>query len=62
VDHAESTDVLNAQSDELRAELTTALERASSTTTSTWCDHRRGEKAFSAGADISQFPRGTPST
>ena len=54
-------DVLNAQSDELRAEVTQALERAS-------LDDEvyvivltgAGEKAFSAGADISQFPSRYP--
>src|SRR4030042_3078163 len=50
-------EVLNAQSDELRAEVVEALEHASE-------DDDiyiivitgAGEKAFSAGADISQFP------
>ena len=54
-------DVLNAQSDELRAEVTQALERAG-------LDDEvyvvvltgAGEKAFSAGADISQFPSRYP--
>lgn len=50
-------EVLNAQNDELRAEVVVALEQASE-------DEEvyvvvitgSGEKAFSAGADISQFP------
>jgi len=54
-------EVLNAQSDELRAELVQALEQASA-------DDEvyvvvitgAGEKAFSAGADISQFPTRSP--
>jgi enoyl-CoA hydratase len=54
-------EVLNAQSDELRAEVTQALERAS-------LDDEvyivvltgAGDKAFSAGADISQFPSRYP--
>jgi enoyl-CoA hydratase len=54
-------EVLNAQSDELRAEVTQALEHAS-------LDDEvyvvvltgAGEKAFSAGADISQFPSRFP--
>jgi len=66
VDHAawitlNRPDVLNAQSDELRAELVQALEQASA-------DDEvyvvvltgAGEKAFSAGADISQFPTRFP--
>jgi enoyl-CoA hydratase len=54
-------DVLNAQSDELRAELTAALERASlDDDVYVVVITGAGEKAFSAGADISQFPTRYP--
>jgi len=54
-------EVLNAQSDELRAEVTQALERASlDDDVYVVVITGAGEKAFSAGADISQFPERYP--
>jgi enoyl-CoA hydratase len=54
-------EVLNAQSDELRAEVTQALERASlDDDVHVVVITGAGEKAFSAGADISQFPERYP--
>jgi enoyl-CoA hydratase len=54
-------EVLNAQSDELRAEVTLALERASlDDDVHVVVITGAGEKAFSAGADISQFPSRHP--
>jgi enoyl-CoA hydratase/carnithine racemase len=54
-------EVLNAQSDELRAEVTQALERASlDDDVYVVVITGAGEKAFSAGADISQFPTRFP--
>ncbi len=54
-------EVLNAQSDELRAEVTQALERASlDDDVHVVVITGAGEKAFSAGADISQFPTRYP--
>ncbi len=54
-------EVLNAQSDELRAEVTQALERASlDDDVHVVVVTGAGEKAFSAGADISQFPERYP--
>jgi enoyl-CoA hydratase/carnithine racemase len=54
-------EVLNAQSDELRAEVTQALERASlDDDVYVVVITGAGEKAFSAGADISQFPKRYP--
>jgi len=54
-------EVLNAQSDELRAEVTRALERASlDDDVYVVVITGAGEKAFSAGADISQFPTRSP--
>jgi enoyl-CoA hydratase/carnithine racemase len=54
-------DVLNAQSDELRAEVVCALERASlDDDVHVVVITGGGEKAFSAGADISQFPSRYP--
>ena len=54
-------EVLNAQSDELRAEVTQALERASlDDEVHVVVITGAGEKAFSAGADISQFPERYP--
>ena len=54
-------EVLNAQSDELRAEVVQALERASADDdVYVVVITGAGEKAFSAGADISQFPTRFP--
>ncbi|HET6476082.1 MAG TPA: enoyl-CoA hydratase-related protein [Thermoleophilia bacterium] len=54
-------EVLNAQSDELRAEVTQALERASlDDDVHVVVITGAGERAFSAGADISQFPERYP--
>jgi len=54
-------EVLNAQSDELRAEVTQALERASlDDDVHVVVITGAGEKSFSAGADISQFPERYP--
>jgi enoyl-CoA hydratase/carnithine racemase len=54
-------EVLNAQSDELRAELVQALEQASADDdVYVVVITGAGEKAFSAGADISQFPTRFP--
>jgi enoyl-CoA hydratase len=66
VDHAawitlNRPEVLNAQSDELRAEVTQALERASlDDDVYVVVITGAGDKAFSAGADISQFPTRFP--
>jgi enoyl-CoA hydratase len=54
-------DVLNAQSDELRAEVVRALEAASEDeNVHVVVITGAGDKAFSAGADISQFPNRYP--
>jgi enoyl-CoA hydratase len=54
-------EVLNAQSDELRAEVVRALEQASADDdVHVVVITGAGEKAFSAGADISQFPERYP--
>lgn len=54
-------EVLNAQSDELRAEVVQALERAGlDDEVHVVVITGAGEKAFSAGADISQFPTRYP--
>jgi enoyl-CoA hydratase len=54
-------EVLNAQSDELRAEVTQALERAGlDDAVHVVVLTGAGDKAFSAGADISQFPSRYP--
>ena len=54
-------EVLNAQSDELRAEVTQALERASlDDDVHVVVITGAGETSFSAGADISQFPERYP--
>ena len=54
-------EVLNAQSDELRAEVVQALEQASADDdVYVVVITGAGEKAFSAGADISQFPSRFP--
>jgi enoyl-CoA hydratase len=54
-------DVLNAQSDELRAEVVRALEQASQDDdVYVVVITGAGDKAFSAGADISQFPTRSP--
>ena len=54
-------EVLNAQSDELRAELVEALEQASlDDDVYVVVITGAGEKAFSAGADITQFPTRYP--
>jgi enoyl-CoA hydratase len=55
-------EVLNAQSDDLRAEVVKALEYASADAeVYVVVITGAGEKAFSAGADISQFPTRFPS-
>jgi enoyl-CoA hydratase len=54
-------EVLNAQNDDLRAELVVALERAGEDDdVYIIVITGAGEKAFSAGADISQFPNRFP--
>ncbi|HJW76366.1 MAG TPA: enoyl-CoA hydratase-related protein [Thermoleophilia bacterium] len=54
-------EVLNAQSDELRAEVVQALEQASfDDEVHVVVITGAGDKAFSAGADISQFPTRYP--
>ena len=66
VDHAawitlNRPEVLNAQSDELRAEVVQALEQASADDdVHVVVITGAGDKAFSAGADISQFPTRYP--
>lgn len=54
-------EVLNAQNDRLRAEVVQALERASADDgVHVVVITGAGDKAFSAGADISEFPTRTP--